>query len=230
MDLAKLSFTFSDGREIEVFESTWESSSMRTRIEEKARADKARLNGSGDPVFFFFLETFYSYLASCSRGSVPAAEEAYTLPDPDLDGWLLSVIEVNPESFVSVDRSRKGEVSFRDGSRLEIVSGYLPSVTMRRARLEEEALKREEDRNNPKDVFSVYLYPILAACSIGDLPSAGEIRSSWPEAEIYKWRDAIKEINPHWFGSTEETEARTMEEIRAVEKKSKQPRRRSPTS
>lgn len=224
MDLARKKFTFTDGREIEVFESTWESASIRSRIEERARSDRSRLNGSGDPTFLFFMETFYSYLASCSRGAVPEAEEAYTLPDEDLDRWYLSVVEVNPESFIRVDRTARGEVEFRDGSRFEIVSYYVPSVILRRMRLEEEALRREPDPNNPKDVFAVYLYPILASCTIGELPGPQTVRETWPELEIYKWRDAVADVNPQLFGDVEKLAS---QETRAVEKKSKKPRRRS---
>lgn len=212
MDLARKPFSFADGRSIELFESTWESSSIRARIEEDARAQRAKLNGSGDPVFFFFVETFYSFMASCSRGDVPGPEEAYTLPDEELDRWYEAIIEVNPESFIKADRSRRGEVSFRDGSRFEIVSSHLLSVTMRRARLEEEGLQREPDRNSPKDVLSVYLYPILASCSIGSLPTVEELRQ-WPEMEIYKWRDAIEVVNPHLFGSSDELSTQESKEI-----------------
>lgn len=223
-------FTFSDGREIMVSESTWDSSSIRSRIEEQARADRARLNGSGDPAFFYFLEAFYSYMASCSSGDVPGAEEAYILPDEDLDSWFLSVVEVNPESFITIDRTKRGEVSFRDGSRLEIVSSFLPSSGIRRARLEEEGLKRETDPDNPKDVFAVYLYPILASCSLGEIPPADEVRKTWPELEIYKWRDAVEAINPHLFGDTGQVETRSREESREVQKKREKRRAKSPPS
>lgn len=227
MDLSRKTFTFSDGRKVEVFESTWESSTLRSRITETARANQARLNGSGDPDFLFFIEEFYSYMASCTSGDVPSPEEAYTLPDTDLDGWLLAVIEVNPESFIKIDRTARGEVTFRDGTRFEIVSSYLPSVSIKRKRLETEGLKKEPDPNNPKDVLSVYLYPILAACSIGEIPSPDEIRQGWPEMELYKWRDAIEEINPHLFGSTVEAGERSLQEEKALEKKKERPRRRS---
>ena len=225
MLLSRASLALSDGRKMEVSESTWESASIRSRIEEQARTDRARLNGSGDPVFLFFLETYYSYLASVSSGDVPSAEEALALSNPDLDAWYLAVVDVNPDSFVKFDRHKTGEVSFRDGSRFEIVSSYLPSVTMTRVRLEEEALKREPDRNNPKDIFGVYLYPLLASCSQGDIPSAEVVRSTWPESEIYKWRDEVEAVNPQLFG-----EAVSVEETKALEKKSSRRRVKSPPS
>lgn len=227
MDLTRKTIQFSDGREITVSESTWESASIRSRIEETSRARRSHLNGSGDPVFFFFVETFYSYLASCSSGAIPSEEEAYILPDPDLDSWYQAVISVNPESFIKVDLSQKGEIVFRDGSRFTIISSYLPSVVMKRARLEEEALKREEDRSNPKDIFGVILYPILAACTLGELPPPDEIRKSWPELEIYKWRDAVEEVNPQWFGSPEAVEERSLQQSQELEKKKERPLERS---
>lgn len=224
MELAKKPFTFSDGRSITVMESTWEASSLRTKIEEKARADKSRLNGSGSKVLFYFLETFYSYLASCSSGDVPNENEAFSLSDVDLDEWNQAVIDVNPEMFLTADRRARGEVTFRDGSKFEIVSSYLPSVTMKRYRLEMEGLKKETDPEHPKDVLAVFLYPVLASCSLGSLPTVEELRR-WPEAEIYKWRDAVEMINPHLFGNTP---AQTIAEAKQEEKKSKRPQEELP--
>lgn len=230
MEITRKSFTFEDGREITVSESTWEASAARARIEEQARADRTRLNGSGDSVFLFFLETFYSYLASCSSGPIPSPEEAFRISETDLDQWYETVVSVNPENFIKVDRAARGSVTFRDGSGLEIVSSFLPSSVMRRVRLEDEALRLEEDKENPKDVFRVYLYPVLGSCSRGDLPSAQEVKSNWPEVEIYKWRDAVSEVNPHLFGSTEEIEKRTAQESKTLEKKRGRSRVKSPPS
>lgn len=233
MQRARKPFLFSDGREVEVWESTWETASTRTATEERSRAEKAKLNGSGDPTYFYFIEAFYSFIASCSTGSIPTESEAFSLSPQDLDEWYKAVVEVNPESFLPVDFEKKGSVTFRDGSTFEILSSYLPSVTMRRVKLEEEALKREEDRDHPKDVFSVYLYPILASCSTsqeGEIPSPQEIRATWPEMEIYKWRDAVEAINPQWFGSSASAQARTLQEAQEVEKKSVRSRPRSRAS
>lgn len=230
MERARKPYLFSDGREVEVWESTWETASKRSSMEERAKADKLKANGTGDPVYFYFCEAFYSYLASCSTGSVPSDREALELSDSDIDGWFLSVVSVNPENFLPVDYEKKGEVVFRDGSSFEIVSSFLPSVTMRRIRLEEEALKAEADRNNPKDIFAVYLYPLLASCSRGEIPGAQEVRKTWPESEIYKWRDAVEEINPHLFGSSKDAQARTAEQEKEVEKKSVKSRPRSRAS
>src|SRR6185436_15001958 len=115
MQRAKTSFLFSDGREVVVEESTWETGDKKTAIEERSRVEKAKLNGTGDPIYFYFIEAFYSFLASCSSGPVPDAQEALSLSDQDLDGWYLSLVEVNPESFLPVDYSKKGKVEFRDG-------------------------------------------------------------------------------------------------------------------
>lgn len=226
MERARKTIKLSDGREITVEESTWETASKRSAMEERTRAEKSKLNGSGDAILFYFVETYYSYMSSCSTGSFPDPLESLSLPDEDLDRWYEAVIEVNPEAFLPVDRSREGEVVFRDGSSFRIVSSYRLSVSMKRARLEEEALRKEEDRNNPKDVFSVVLYPILASCSIGDVPDPETIRRTWPETEIYKWRDAVKEVNPQWFMSDEQL----LEQAQAVEKKRPKSRERSRSS
>lgn len=206
MKLAEKEFRLTDGRELKVVEASWDRASARSSIEEQARADKARLNGSGDPILLYFKEVYYASLASCSIGSIPSAEEALELSAPDLDSWWLAVVSVNQSTYAEVDRSAEARLEFRDGSIFRIISSYLPSVTMKRLRLEREALAREEDPDKPKDVFACYLYPILASCSIpesGELPSAQEVRSSWPEAEIYKWREAVQAVNPQWFGEIE---------------------------
>jgi hypothetical protein len=228
MERARKEITLTDGRKLLVEESTWESAGKRSAMEENARAEKAKLNGSGDPVRFYFIETFYAYMVSCSTGSsLPDVFDALSLPDQDLDSWFEAVVEVNPDSFLQVDRSAESEVVFRDGSSFRIVSAYRPSVALRRVRLEEEALQKEADRDNPKDIFSVYLYPILAACSIGETPSPDEIRSTWPETEIYKWRDAVKEINPQWFNTSEEEADRTLAQSQETQKKRGKSRKRS---
>lgn len=218
MDIARKTIKLEDGREISVFESTWEASANRTRIEETARADRLRLNGTGDPVFLFFLEVYYSYLGSCSSGSIPSPEEAFSLSDRDLDHWYRSIVEVNPEGFKKIDFDLTGEVVFRDGASFRIVSAFLPSVTMKRVRLEEEGLRKEADREKPKDVFSVYVYPLLASCSIGEIPSPEEVKT-WPEVEIYKWRDAVEQVNPHLFETAEERALDQARENKEVSKK-----------
>jgi hypothetical protein len=230
MERARKQVNLHDGRSLTVEESTWESAARRSAIEERARRERAQANGSADPVLFYFLENYYSFLASCTLGEIPEAKEALELPAEDLDSWFNSIVEVNPESFLELDRWASSEVEFRDGSRFRILSAYLPSVTLRRIRLEEEALSREEDRNNPKDIFSVYLYPILAACSIGEIPDPETIRREWPESQIYKWRDAVKEVNPQWFMTSEEIEEKTLQKTEEEQKKSSRSRRRSPGS
>lgn len=219
MKRARKEVTLTDGRRFLVEESTWEHSGARSAIEESARAEKAKLNGSGDPVYFYFLEQFYSALISCSFGEIPTPEEALDLPSEDLDRWYEALAECNPGLFRPLDLSSESRVEFRDGTSFRLLSSSRPSVVMKRARLEEEALRREEDRDNPKDIFAFYLYPILAACSIGDVPPPDEVRKDWPETEIYKWRDAVREVNPHWFMSAEEAREKTLSESEEEKKK-----------
>lgn len=207
MKLAEKIIELKDGRKIRVSEASFDMGIAQGRMQEEARADRARLNGSGDPVQLFFLESYYAALRSCSLGEdIPSLGEALEMDPEDLDRWHLSLIEVNPLDYIPVDRLAEGRIEFRDGSSFRIRSGYLPSVQLRRARLEAEALAREEDKEEPKDIFAVYLYPLLASCSHGegDLPGAEELRKSWPQSEIYRWRDAVKEVNPQWFGEAGE--------------------------
>jgi hypothetical protein len=217
----KKTFQLSDGRKIEVHEASWDIAAARSAQEEQARAKRLKLNGSGDSYSLYFEENFYSILSSHSTGEIPLLEEAIGLPAEDVDGWFLEIVRVNKESFIEADREAEGRAEFRDGTIFRIVSAYRPSVTMRRFKLEEEALSKEEDRDHPKDVFSVYLYPILASCSIGEIPSSSDVRD-WPESEIYKWRDAVKAINPQWFG-----DPGTIQTAESNEKKSGRSRKRS---
>jgi hypothetical protein len=225
---AQKPFTFTDGREIVVQEANWDIAATRDQIRETALADKAKLNGSGDPELLYFHEVYYSYLASCSTGNVPDLHAAFGLAPVDLDGWYQVVMDVNPRWFTVTDQSIQEPIEFQDGLTLIIVSAYRPSAVMKRLHLELEA-----ERADPGhlDVFAWYIYPRLAGCTEGDLPAASELRTQWPETEIYKWTDAARRINPHWFGSPQDAESRLQAETLTAEKKSaRRPRKSSSSS
>ncbi len=224
LERAQKPYTFSDGRRVIVWEANWDIASVRDHIREEAIAERAKLNGHGDPELLFFQEVYYSYLASCSVGDVPNLQEAFRLPAAELDGWYQAVMDTNPSWFTETDLSAQETVVFRHGLQVTILSAYRPSVTMRRLHLEAEAERTDPEH---KDIFAWYVYPRLAGCSVGDLPTADELRSSWPETEIYTWKDAAQRVNPDWFGGPQETAERVQSQTLEQEKKSGKRRKRS---
>ena len=128
-------FTVSDGRTIVVSEFEWDMSMRLSAIKEQARQDRARLNGTGDALLLYFQEEIYSYLAACSAGDVPDPQPALELSEDYLDNWFFIVRELNPQMFDPYD-GLPGQVEFRDGSQLTIVSAYNPSSLLRAFRLD----------------------------------------------------------------------------------------------
>ncbi len=224
LERAQKRYQFSDGRRVVVQEANWDIAAIRDRIREEASAEKARLNGQGDPELLYFHEVYYSYLASCSSGDVPDLQNAFHLPASDLDGWYQTVMDTNPSWFVEADQSAQEIVKLRNGLTLTVVSANRPSAVLRRLHLEVEA-----ERADPGhlDIFNWYIYPRLAGCTIGEIPTAAELRSAWPETEIYKWTDAAKRVNPRWFGGPQETAERLQAETLQQEKKSNKRRKKS---
>jgi hypothetical protein len=223
---AQKSFKFSDGRQVIVQEANWDIAAVRDRIVEEVIARRGELKEKGDPELLYFHEFYYSSLASCSTGDVPDLQSAFHLPADDLDGWYQAVMDTNPQWFLETDQSAQEVVTFRDGRTLTVISANRPSVVMRRLHLETEAERNAPDKRKI-DVFAWYIYPRLAGCTVGDIPSADELRREWPEAEIYKWTDAAKRVNPRWFGSPQESAERLQTETLQQEKKRKGKRRKS---
>lgn len=88
---------------------------------------------------------------------------------------------------------------FRDGSCLLLsesnwhISGVLD-------RLQAEAREKPPLDDPALQNFRVGIYPTLVACVIeGQAPSEEECLLI-PDTEILRWHNAVKEINPHWFG------------------------------
>ncbi len=216
-------YTFTDGRQVVVHEANWDIAAERDRIIDDALAQKSQ---GGDSELLYFQEIYYSYLAPCSSGDVPDLLTAFHLPPDDLDGWYQAVIDTNPSWFLKVDRSFQEVIKFRGGLRLTVVSGLRPSSVMRRMHLELEA-KRATGSKDRLDVFRWYIYPRLAGCTRGAVPSADELRREWPETEIYRWTDVARRGTPTWFSSPQQAAEQVQAETLQTEKKKDKRRKRS---
>ncbi len=67
--------------------------------------------------------------------------------------------------------------------------------------------------------FRLNIYPKMAACSTGDVPSEEEARSM-PSSELNHWYAACKRVNPDWFSVFEQNMNQTAEQLAAEQKKS----------
>lgn len=216
-------FTFTSGSQIEIWQPSWDMSMELREIEDLARAEKAKQNGSGNPDFFYFYEQIYAPLAACSEGDVPTAESAFTLSPPDLDGWYQVARQVYPRWFESGELTER-VVTFSDGSTLTVLSKR-PSVLLRRFQLEQEVDRGEPLESIKKEAFRVNYYPKLAGCSIGDVPTMEVARTQWGEDDLQAWYDGAVQVIPEWFLHLEEIVERNQRAAEALERKKK--RRRS---
>ena len=208
-------FTFSNGVLISVWQANWDQSMERSAIEEQARADRERLNGSGDPELLFFQENIYAGLAAVSQGDVPSLESAFRLLDHDLDDWYMRVQEMNPTWYLI---SEVQEIPVRLGDYEFVVQSMRPSVLMRRMHIETELGKQPSLPNIKQEVFRVAYYPRLAGCSVGNVPSVDVARTELTETELQTWYDAAKQMIPAWFETMEE-QARANQDAALTNKK-----------
>lgn len=107
-----------------------------------------------------------------------------------------------------------------------IVSQGTLRMSMRRDHMRSMALQQllapgSEELSPLEQVFIVEIYPAMAACSSGELPSAVELLDTMVDLETDSWYVACTELNPHWFVKDENSEGG--EEI----KKKSRSRRRS---
>jgi len=108
-------------------------------------------------------------------------------------------------------------VEFRDGSKLTVTEATW-SIAMHLQELEEQADKSPlEDLTN--QIFNVVIYPKLAACSLGAVPSLQEALEM-PSTEIDKWYFAVKRINPDWFTAIQ----KMSEKLEAAANEKKEPK------
>lgn len=106
-------------------------------------------------------------------------------------------------------------VEFRDGTKLTVTEANW-AISMRLQELEEQAVKSPlEDVS--QQTFNLVIYPKLAACSSGDVPSLQEALEM-PSTELDKWYFAVKRLNSDWFVTLEQA---SKEEV--TKKKGKKP-------
>lgn len=210
-------FTFQDGSQIEVWQASWDMSMDRREIEDQARAEKAKQNGSGDPELFFFHEEIYAGLAACSSGEIPELQKAFHLHPQDLDGWWQTAREVNP-GWYEPGELIEHAIKISDGSAITVLSKR-PSVVIRRFHLDREAERGAPLDNSRKEIFRVIYYPKLAGCSTGDVPSMEEARTQWGEEDLQAWYDAAKQVVPEWFLSLEELALQNQQRTETITKK-----------
>lgn len=151
-----------------------------------------------DKTFLFFWRMYYPILASCTGGEVPSPAEAFALPPEILDAWYLAVWELNQDILGEVKVPQKEAVVFRDESSLTVHETLdLPSFMLKIVRLEEDALARE---NTPASEvsFRTYIYPRIAGCSVGNIPSVDEA-VKYPRVELAKWSAVAMNLNPKLF-------------------------------
>lgn len=87
-------------------------------------------------------------------------------------------------------------VKFRDGSKLVVMEAAW-AASIRLQDLENEARKAPlVDASD--NIFNLYVYPKLAACSTGNVPTM-KAALLMPSAELDKWYNAVKRVNPDWF-------------------------------
>lgn len=190
----------------------------RELLEETARNEKARLNGSGNKELLFFQEVLYSGLAAYSTGDVPALQDAFTLSDENIDLWHLAVAELNPSRYVVQAYEQE---ALEIGERRITVLSLRPSVLMRRAHLEQESEQQQPLQNQRSEVFRVVYYPRLAGCSIGDVPSEIEARQELSVDELEAWYDVAKRMIPPWFLPVEEIAQKNELESKQDQRKKK---------
>lgn len=217
-------FAFRDGRSLVVWQANWDMSMERNAIEEQARADRVKLNGSGDPALLYFQEMIYADLAAASVGNVPALQEAFHLDPEELDAWHLAVANVNP-SWYAVTEYTQEDIQIGD-HKLTVLS-LRPSVLMRRMQLELEAEKQPPTNNASRELFRMTIYPRLAACSLGDLPTEEAARQEWGLDELNVWYGAAKRQIPSWFLTLEAVAEQNQQAALIASAKKKKRRARS---
>jgi len=189
-----------DGEKITVAEAGWDYSFKFTELE-KELLPKLQDSDQSE-TFKFFLNNYYSLMASCVVGDVPSAEEAFRMPRTYLDNWYLAVWELNEDIIGKpyVKTLESEEVTFRDGNTIHIFKAEgLPSFIIKLVELEEYANKHPIEDDPQGQLFQLMFYPkMAAACNGSTIPSAEEARS-WPRAELNKWMSASRRMNSEWY-------------------------------
>jgi len=121
---------------------------------------------------------------------------------------------------------KRETVKFRDGTKLTVIEANW-AVSLKLQELEEQASAAPlEDPKSQR--FNLLVYPKLAACSSGQVPSMQEALEM-PSTELDKWFLAVKNLNSDWFEILT-----TPEEVdgspKALAKKGKKPTESTPGS
>lgn len=208
----------SGDKKILVSEAGWDYTFRFSETEKELEPKLADPNHN--EIFKFFCRNYYALMASCVVGDVPSPEEAFALERQYLDNWYLTVWELNPEIItLPLEGVLEAEkVDFRDGSYVYVFRARgIPSFMLKLIELERQALDHPLENDPSGQMFVSLFYPKMAAACNGsaDVPDALTVRN-WPRAEIGKWMDASKRLNPEWFAMDEEVQA---EEAKANKKK-----------
>lgn len=107
---------------------------------------------------------------------------------------------------------RSVTIVFRDNTSLTVTEANW-AASMRLLAMEEQAVK-EPVEWPAEQLFRQGIYPKLAACSSGQVPSVEEALNM-PTTELDKWYEAAKEMNSHWFNKSDGQE--TEEELKKKE-------------
>jgi hypothetical protein len=120
-------------------------------------------------------------------------------------------------------------VEFRDGTKLTVTEASWQSdilVTQSEkeaARRTDELIEKNKGKLSDDEItritFNQSIYPKLAACCSGDVPSEDDA-FGMPSTEREKWEAAVRKINPQWYKTMDEFVDK-MEAAEAALKKSK---------
>jgi hypothetical protein len=193
MQIQTKSISLADGRSILVCEADGNFDPRLAQME--ANAKKLE---SDDKTLIYFAMYFYPVLYACTKGEAPSLEDAYAMAPADLDGWYQTVAELNPEIIKLKDPAESRICAFRDDTQLTVHrTNDLPSYMLKLFKYEQTA------QDNPPTVadeipFRIMIYPKLAACSSGEIPSVDDA-IKYPRTELSKWMDLAVELNRDWF-------------------------------
>lgn len=93
-------------------------------------------------------------------------------------------------------------VIFRDKSKLTLSESNW-NIGMKLIRLTQEAEGKPPLDETEAQIFRVNIYPKLLACVVKGSPPTEEEAAVMPEAELDKWYEAAKRLNPKWFAMPE---------------------------
>jgi hypothetical protein len=191
--------------ELTVWEANWDMSAVPDRMSQEAQKLIKENDDPSKMDLLSFANLVYPWLAAFTTGKVPALQEAFELPDDDLDNWYLAVRETNPHLFngpIPEDHT----VQFRDGSSFCIKSAFLPSSLRRLIHIDNQAIQLLVLNPSSTDIYArMKVYGKMACCSRGDVPTFEQI-GDWPATELQHWYEIVLRANPHLFLSAEDLE------------------------